>query len=136
MDEKNENVNEEPSRREARHARMEERRQARGGGAPWLVGLILIAVGAVVLLQNTTGFYLMNWWALFILIPAFGAFSNAWRAYQDDGTLNRRATSALIGGIVLTAITVIFLLNLNWVIFGPVMLILGGVALLLNSLVK
>ncbi|HQF70732.1 MAG TPA: hypothetical protein PLH39_05580, partial [Promineifilum sp.] len=43
----------------------------------WMPGLGLIAVGVIFLLANFTGFQLHNWWALFILIGAFGAFGSA-----------------------------------------------------------
>lgn len=133
MDEQNKNISEE--KKEEGQGRFTGKRLQRGG-APWVGGAVLILIGIVFLLQNTTGFYLNNWWAFFILIPAIGAFGNAWRAYQDDDKLSARARGSLIGGLVMTLITAIFLFNLDWVILGPVILILAGVALLLNSLVK
>jgi hypothetical protein len=136
MDEKQEQVGQETATEETRHERIAARRRARGGGSPWVVGLVLVAVGVVFLLQNTTGFYLNNWWALFILIPAFSAFGNAVKAYQDSGSFNASARSSMIGGIVLTGIAAVFLFNLDLVLFGPLMLIIGGAALLLSSLAK
>lgn len=136
MDENKELKNEVEPEQESRRDRMTKRRQERGGGSPWMVGLVLVAVGVVFLLQNTTGLYINNWWAFFILIPAFGSFENAWRVYQHNGSFNASARSSLIGGIALTAVAAVFLFNLDWVIFGPVLLILGGAALLLSSLAK
>ncbi|HMN62375.1 MAG TPA: hypothetical protein PJ988_18560 [Anaerolinea sp.] len=40
-------------------------------------GVILILLGGLFLLQQYTHFDFRNWWALFILIPAFGAFTSA-----------------------------------------------------------
>jgi hypothetical protein len=116
----------------ARHQRREERRLARDGGG-WIGGAILIVVGVVILLQNFTTFTLYNWWALFILLPAVGAFGNAWRIYQADGRLTASARANLIGGIILTMVAAIFLLNLNWTILGPVLLILTGLGFVLNA---
>jgi len=109
-------------------------RAARYGG--WIGGAVLIVIGLVFLFQNLTGFSLENWWALFILIPAIGAFSNAWRNYQDaGGRMTSRVRGAMIGGFILLLVAAMFLFNLNWVIFGPLMLILVGVGLLLNALI-
>lgn len=100
-------------------------------------GAVLILIGLVFLLQQTTGFYMMNWWAFFILIPAASAFGNAWRAVQkSDGKFTSSVRSSLIGGLVMTMIAAIFLFNLDWIILGPVILILAGVGLLLSSLAK
>jgi hypothetical protein len=123
------------SRHEERQMRRTARREGRyqSGGA-WVGGAILIALGVIFLLQNFGGLYLQNWWALFILIPAVGAFGNAWRAYQSaDGHLNVQARGSLIGGLVLSMITAIFLFNLNWGLLGPVILILAGIGVLLNA---
>jgi peptidoglycan/LPS O-acetylase OafA/YrhL len=117
-------------RRAARRQRIEERRAGRSGS--WVVGAILILVGIVIMLQNLTSFDLENWWALFILIPALGAFGNAWRAYQKDERLSAPARASLISGVILTMVTAVFLLGLNWTILGPILLILAGVGLLLN----
>lgn len=118
------------NRRAARRQLIEERRAGRSGS--WLVGAILILIGIFILLQNLTSFELKNWWALFILIPALGAFGNAWRVYQGSRRLSAPARASLIGGLILTMVAAIFLFNLNWTILGPVLLILAGLGLLVN----
>ncbi len=124
-------------RREARRQRLEERRAARGGrgrGA-WVGGVILIILGVVFLLQETGTFALENWWALFILIPAVGAFGRAWRHYQDaGGRITAGVRSSLIGGLVLTVVSAAFLFNLDWGLLGPVLILLAGISLLINAL--
>jgi hypothetical protein len=127
--------NEEPQpedydQRAARRQRIEERRAGRSGS--WALGAVLILVGVFIMLQNLTSFELENWWALFILIPALGAFGNAWRAYQKDERLSGPARAALVSGVILTMVTAVFLLGLNWIIIGPVLLILAGLGILLN----
>jgi hypothetical protein len=118
-------------RRAERAARREERR---AGGGAWIGGIILIVLGVIFLLQNVRGFQLNNWWALFILIPAFGSFADAWNIYRQTGRLNRRARGALISGCVLLLVTATFLFNWNWGLVLPVLLIVWGITILLNSL--
>ncbi len=122
-------------RRLEREARREERRAQRGSnGAAWVGGVILILLGLIFLLQNVRGVYLNNWWALFILIPAFGSFADAWNRYRQAGRLSRHVRGALISGCVFLLITAAFLFNWNWGVVLPVLLIIWGVTLLLNSL--
>jgi cation transport ATPase len=120
-------------RRYERRQRIAERRAGRQSSS-WIVGGILILAGIFIMLQNLTSFKLENWWALFILIPALAAFGNTWRAYQNDGRLSAPARASFISGVILTLITAIFLLGLNWTILGPVLLILAGVGLLINAI--
>ena len=124
-------------RRELRRERREERRAAcgdRNRGA-WVGGVVLIILGIVFLLQETGAFSLENWWALFILIPAVGAFGRARRHYQDaGGRITAGVRSALIGGLVLIVIAAAFLFNLNWGLLGPVLILLVGVGMLINAL--
>jgi hypothetical protein len=123
------------SRHEARMRRREERWAARGGrSGAWVVGAILIIIGIVFLLQNMNIFILTNWWALFILLPAVGAFTAAWRSYQDaGGRLTAGARGSLIGGLVLVLVAGVFLFGLNWGVVGPLLIVLAGIGLLLNA---
>ena len=121
------------SRRAARRQRINDRR-ARRYGSSWLLGAILILAGLMIMFQNLTTFYLENWWALFILLPAFGAFANAWRTFQSDGRLSGPARASLISGFILTMVAFMFLFDLNWAILGPVLLIIGGLGILVNVL--
>ena len=122
-------------KRELRRMEREERRARRASsGTPWIAGVILILLGIIFLLQNVRGFYLNNWWALFILLPAFGSFATAWNSYHQTGRLNRRVRGALISGCVFLLITAAFLFNLNWGLVLPILLIVWGISLLLNSL--
>lgn len=105
----------------------------RHANSRWLPGLVLIALGVIFLLGNLTGFELHNWWALFILIPAFGSFARAWHLYQNGAGFDRRMRSALFGGGLLTALAVVLLFDLSLTIFGPVLLILLGGAMLLTA---
>jgi hypothetical protein len=100
----------------------------------WAGGVILIGLGLLLLLQNLGGLQLENWWALFILIPAIGGLGAAWSNYLEAGRrVTREVRSSLFGALILILITAIFLFSLNWFIFGPVLLILAGGGLLLNT---
>jgi hypothetical protein len=121
----------------SRAERRAERRSRRGGGAPWILGAILVLLGVGFLLQAYGRIAFNNWWALFILIPAVGSFAAAWRRYQAaGGRLTSGALGSLIGGLVLSAVAMGFLFNLdlglNWNLVWPLLLILGGLALLLQ----
>jgi hypothetical protein len=79
------------------------RRMMRGGRTHNNIigGLILITVGFLLMVRSMTGFYLENWWALFILLPAIGSFSNAWRAYQQaEGMFTSEVRGSLLSGFL------------------------------------
>jgi hypothetical protein len=98
--------------------------------------MILILLGVVFLLERLGIRFLENWWALFILIPAFWAYAAAWDSYQDNGRITRGAAGSLTAGTLLTVLSLVFLLNLAVDVFWPVLLILGGLALLMTGLIR
>jgi cation transport ATPase len=125
--------------REQRRAEHWARREARwqrhaGRSYGWIGGAILILLGVTFLLQNLGLPYLPNWWALFILIPAFWAYVAAWNIYQDHSRLTRGGAGSLTVGILLTILALVFLLNLDVGLFWPVLLIVGGLVLLGTAL--
>lgn len=118
------------SRREARR----QRRADPSRGDAWIIGIILIVLGGLFLMRTMgAGIVLTNWWALFILIPAFGALSAAWRMYREaDHRLTVAARSSLLVGLVLSFITFMFLFEISWTYVGPILIIVVGVAIILN----
>ena len=121
-------------RRRERELRRQARWSRRGGG--WFGGAVLILLGIIMLMQNAGIFHSQNWWALFILLPAFGAFAAAWDRYQESGgRLNAAVRGSLFGGLILTLVTFAFLFNVNGVLFWPALLILAGLGLLVNAMV-
>ena len=123
--------------RERWHAQRREWRAERHAwrhtNGAWIGGGVLILLGLIFLLQNTGIFFLHNWWALFILIPAFGSYSSAYGIYQSNGRRFTHAVrGAFIGGVFFTLLTAAFLFGVSAGLFWPLILILAGVALLMN----
>jgi hypothetical protein len=116
--------------------RMDTGRGQRGDRS-WVLGLALIAVGAVLLAQQLIGLRLVNWWALFLLIPAFGAFESAVRHYRERGTaFSGSVTGSFVTGLSLLAVTVIFLFGLDWSTIWPIFIILAGLGALLGAIFR
>ena len=109
-------------------------RRSGSHGDSWIWGIVLIGLGGIFLLQNLTPFRLINWWAIFILIPAAGSFASAWRRYKDDGRLSNGARGALFGGLIFSVVAAIFLFNLDLGKLWPVFIIAAGLAVMVNSL--
>jgi hypothetical protein len=101
---------------------------------PW-IGIILIILGVVFFLQQTgrlTEHF--NWWALFILIPALGSLTGMYYAIRSSGSFNQTARSELGSSVVLFTLTYMFLFNLDWEIYWPLMVIAGGFSILIGSI--
>lgn len=97
------------------------------------LGFILILAGFLLLLQRFTSFEFRNWWALFLLIPALGALSTGWLIYQNTGSINESVRGSLNGSLLLLTIAVMFLANLDWAIWWPLVVIVPGMVLILNG---
>jgi hypothetical protein len=125
------------SRHEARRRRREQRLADPSREGAWIVGLILIVLGSMFLMRTTgmLAISLTNWWALFILIPAVGAYSTAWHIYQEEGRLNGPARGSLLVGLVLTFVTLMFLFEISWTYVGPILIIVVGIALVFNYII-
>lgn len=98
----------------------------------WL-GVVLILLGAIFLLQRTGTVSLHNWWAIFILIPTFSAFTSAVRMWQRDEMFHFGVWSTFYGGIFPLAVAMIFLFDLDWGDYWPIFVIIGGFGSLING---
>ena len=126
-----------PNWRELRAEERAQRRAGRGSGG-WIVGAVFILLGVVLMLENLGLPTLDNWWALFILLPAIGALSAAWQAFENNGgALSAAVVGPTIVGLILLGVTAAFLfeLSINWGLIGPVLLILVGLSILLGGVV-
>lgn len=101
---------------------------------PWIFGIILTLVGAILLMKNTGVLpHIENWWVLFILIPASAGYSAAFKELRNTGTMQQKTRSGLIFSVLLTVVAAIFLFQLDIRIFGPMLLILFGLSIFLNN---
>lgn len=104
--------------------------------SPLIGGIVILLVGVFFLLQNFgVGFFqLHNWWALFILIPAIAILSNAYRAYNAAGRqVTYYVRNQIVGGLLILAVALIFLLGMDWGRLWPVFLIVIGIGVMLNA---
>jgi phosphatidylserine synthase len=123
-------------RRAERDARRAAWRQGRGpmgwGGLP-IGGLIVLAIGIVLLAGNLGYGIPHNWWAVLILIPAVAALVNAIRFYRADGQSPRVIGSA-IGGLVMLALALALFFDISLGLFWPVVVIVVGIAIITRSM--
>lgn len=110
------------------------RRGRRGRGGLW-AGVVLIFMGAVFMLQQLgivgQGF---NWWAIFVLIPAFGALSAAWALYRRSERFDAGVRSSLGSGLITLTVALMLLFDFDWGVWWPLMLIVPALAMLLTCL--
>lgn len=105
------------------------------GSGQLIGGLTLIVVGVLFLMNNYLGQPIENWWAIFFFIPAVGAFWAAWAAWRVTRS-GVAAAGPFTGGLLLTTVGLIFLLDLPWNRVWPVFLIVGGIGALLPTLLR
>ncbi len=97
-------------------------------------GIILILAGVIIFAQQAGWLGpRFNWWALLILIPAFGSLTGAFYAFQAAGRLNAAVRSGLGSALILFTLTFMFLLGLDWSVYWPLMVIAPGISVLLNG---
>jgi hypothetical protein len=114
-------------------------RSRRHGGetASWIVGVILILLGSAFMLERSGLFTLAgNWWSVFIYLAAASCFVNAWRSYRARGEVGSAAGGSLTWGLMLTVVATIFLLDLEWNMWWPAILIALGVGMVISSLLR
>ena len=100
------------------------------------IGLIFVFGGIAVLLNQFELLpFELNWWALFIMLPAVGFLSGAYNRFRSHGDAFSMdvAFTALIG-LFLIALSFSLLVgaawNINWSLFWPVILILAGLGMI------
>jgi len=96
----------------------------------WIPGIVLIGSGLIFLAENYLGQEIRNWWALFILIPVFFTLERGYASLRAGR--NAEALGQLMGGLVLVALVVIFLFDLEFGQLWPIFLIIGGITLLIS----
>ncbi len=95
------------------------------------VGGLLYVVGMIFLLQNFGLLRLENWWALFILMLAFGSFAATWMLFRaNNNRFPVSARASLVVGAILFLLAFIFLAGWSFALVWPLFLIVGGLAIL------
>ena len=99
-----------------------------------ILGTILASLGLLVFAKNALNpGQEFRWWAMFILLPALLLFGSAWAASHWQAPY--RVTLGLFGlGLIVLAVAAMFLLNLSWERWWPVMLITPTLILFLLGL--
>lgn len=104
------------------------------GTSSWIWGIGLILLGGVFLMQNITGYSLIrwwNWWAIFLIVPGVNMLVRSWNGYRTFGKFTAHGRRSSFWGLVLTALGISFLLNIDMGVVWPIFLIIGGLYLLL-----
>jgi hypothetical protein len=105
----------------------------RQGRGLW-IGVGLIILGAVFLLDRMgihLAWFHINWWALFILIPGGIILKNVYDAYEANGqTLTRTTRTQLLIGLLMVLFAFSSLAGIGMHIVMPILLIVGGAAIL------
>lgn len=118
---------------------MKENKSINGNINLW-IGLVLIFAGAMILLnQLETLPFELNWWALFMLFPAFGSLAGAYKRYRStNDVLEMGVMIPALVGLFMLLLSVSLLLSdaidLNLRTYWPIILIVLGLGLILGRL--
>lgn len=109
----------------------------RSSSGIWM-GLVFVLGGIAVLLNQFDLLpFELNWWALFILMPAFGFLSGAFNRYRANGNeFSMDVAFTALMGLFLFLLSFSLLVgaawDINWSLLWPVALILIGLGLIFN----
>lgn len=102
------------------------------------IGLAFITGGIIVLL-NQTGLvsFDFNWWALFIIFPAIGSFSTAYKCYRATNNLFEMGVMMpVLIGLFMLALAYNLLMgngwNFNWNFLWPAIFIIIGLGMIFS----
>ena len=110
----------------------------RGPGA-WIAAAILVGVGFLFFFQNLGYSVPGNLWSLLLLVPAIFALAGLVGKYRaNGGRFGPGMAGSLITAIILIGLTVVFLFDVDvpWGVFLPILLIVIGFSVLLQSLAR
>lgn len=95
----------------------------------------VISIGMLFLLGNL-GYDLAffrrgNWWAWFILIGALAPLIGAWETWRRRGRIDSDVLHYVLASGAVVLVAAMFLLALDWTVWWPLFVILGGLFTLL-----
>ncbi len=100
------------------------------------IGLIFIFGGGVLLL-NQMGLlpFELNWWALFILMPAAGFLSGAYNRFRaNENLFSMEVAFPALMGLFLVGLSISLLVgaawNFNWSLLWPLIIIFIGLGMI------
>jgi hypothetical protein len=106
-------------------------------------GLSILLLGLTFLLDRlqviniAASFGNVRWWSAFIFIPGIGALVNAFTIFfRNEKRMNAASRVLIAIGVVILAVGAMAFLGLSWNLLWPVVLIAGGIALVLTTLVR
>jgi hypothetical protein len=102
-------------------------------GSIWFPVALMI-IGFIFLAQQIGNFEFNNWWAFFILIPAFSSFGTAYGIWQRTRRFTFGVWSTFYGGLFPLLVALMFLFNLDWGRYWPLFVILPGVGMMISGL--
>lgn len=99
--------------------------------------LAVITVGVIFLIRNL-GIDIpflenSNWWAWLILIAALVPLTRAYEAYRASGRVDAEVIYSLLNGAAVVLVAVMFLRGLEWRVWWPLFVILGGLFVLVRG---
>jgi hypothetical protein len=104
------------------------------GEIKWIAGLVMITLGLALFFLAFHYFHSVNWWALFIFIPAVVSLEIAYRAViNHHRRLNKSAIIFLVIGIALALTSNFSLFNQQAEMLAPMNFMIIGAALLVDD---
>ena len=99
--------------------------------------LVVITIGVIFLVRNL-GVEIpfldsANWWAWFILIAAAVPLARAYEIYRARGRADAEVVHSLLSAAALLLVSAMFLLRLDWRVWWPLFVILGGLFTLVRD---
>lgn len=100
------------------------------GGFQMSAGLMMVGIGVIFLINEITNFQIINWWAIFILVPAVLNWGNAYKLFQETGTITKEVIQMVLTSLFPVIVASIFFFDMDWGKVWPVFIIIGGVTAL------
>ena len=92
--------------------------------------VVVITIGVIFLARNLgveiPFLDITNWWAWFILAAAVAPIYRAYETWRGRGRVDAEVIHSLLSGAAIALVAVMFLLGLDWKIWWPLFVILGG----------